>query len=88
MTMSLLGVRDSFDCQVEEFVPGEPIGEVAVPRDRINVGLGLVNWVLLMLLMCALLLAKTLPTATFDTLGGVASVTCSGKTCTKVPSAH
>lgn len=37
--------------------------------DRINVGLALVNWCFLLLLMCALLLAKTLPADTALTSG-------------------
>lgn len=37
--------------------------EPAVEVDRINVGLALVNWCVLLLLLCGLLLAKTLPAA-------------------------
>jgi|GEM_PF-6600003 len=57
---------------------------VAARRNAINIGLGLVNWLILLLLMCALLLAKTLPAGSSDLLGGVSSVTCNAKTCTKV----
>jgi hypothetical protein len=61
----------------------------AVSRhDAVGLGLALLNWMVLLLLLCGLLLAKTLPTSTgtagSDTVTGVASVTCHGKTCSKV----
>lgn len=49
----------------------------AIEVDRINVGLALVNWCLLLLLMCGLLLAKTLP-ADSQLTGGLAADECKG----------
>jgi hypothetical protein len=58
----------------------EPVPVKASRRDAVNIGLALVNWMVLLFLMCALLLAKTLPTDS-GVMGGVASVTCNGTTC-------
>jgi hypothetical protein len=60
-------------------------GPVALRRDPLNVVLALVNWMVLLLLLCGLLLAYTLPTrSSSDVIGGVSSVTCHAKTCGKV----
>ncbi|HEX3828914.1 MAG TPA: hypothetical protein VHV82_16765 [Sporichthyaceae bacterium] len=51
--------------------------------DPVNFVLALVNWMVLLLLFAALLLLKTLPSGS-DVIGGVASVTCQGKTCSQI----
>ena len=60
----------------------EPTERAAVIEvDRINVGLALVNWCFLLLLMCGLLLAKTLPSDTALT-SGFAAEDCKSSTAT------
>lgn len=49
--------------------------------DRVNVGLALVNWCVLLLLFCALLLAKTLPVDPQLT-GGLATEECAPASAT------
>ena len=62
-----------------------PAEAIAVRRDPVNLALTLVNWMVLLLLLCGLLLAYTLPTgSSSDVIGGVSSVTCHGKTCGKI----
>ncbi|MGQ0463874.1 MAG: hypothetical protein ACT4QG_01005 [Sporichthyaceae bacterium] len=51
-----------------------------VEVDRINVGLALVNWCVLLLLLCGLLLAKTLPSDTRLT-SGLGGEDCTTATC-------
>ncbi|MGQ0842525.1 MAG: hypothetical protein ACT4QF_00180 [Sporichthyaceae bacterium] len=58
--------------------PAERVSAIEV--DRINVGLALVNWCFLLLLMCALLLAKTLPSNTALT-SGFSAEDCTTATC-------
>lgn len=53
----------------------QPIVADDADVDRINVGLALVNWCVLLLLFCALLLAKTLPSGAQLT-GGISSEDC------------
>lgn len=89
--MAMLGliVDESSDtAAADEFwTTAEPTQAAPSRMDRINVGLTLVNWMVLLLMMCALLLAWTLPKGS-DVIGGVASVTCVGKTCTPVEPAN
>ena len=57
----------------------------ALRRDPVSTTLALVNWLVLLLMLCGLLLANTLPTgSSSDVIGGVSSVTCHGKTCSKI----
>ena len=48
---------------------------IADTRSRVSVGLALVNWLFLLLMFCAFLLAKTLPVDTALT-GGAATQAC------------
>jgi hypothetical protein len=61
--------------------PGQ-VAAAAAPHP-VNFVLALVNWMILLLLFCALLLATTVPSGS-DVVGGVASVTCQGKTCSQI----
>lgn len=54
--------------------------EPTVEVDRINVGLALVNWCVLLLLLCGLLLAKTLP-ADAQLTSGLGGEDCKTATC-------
>jgi hypothetical protein len=65
----------------------EPVAPDTSRRDATNLGLALVNWMILLFLMCTMLLAATLPNDS-AVMGGVASVTCSGKTCAPAQPAH
>jgi len=65
------------------WVGGESGDAAAEQSDPINFVLALVNWMVLLLLFAALLLLKTVPTGS-DVIGGVASVTCQGKTCSQI----
>lgn len=62
--------------------------DAVIEVDRINVGLALVNWCVLLLLMCGLLLAKTLPSDSQLT-SGFADEDCkaSTKVCQDVKTA-
>jgi hypothetical protein len=69
---------------VHRALVGDTSGRAAaVAPHPVNFVLALVNWMILLLLFCALLLATTVPGGS-DVVGGVASVTCQGKTCSQI----
>jgi len=60
--------------------------EATVEVDRINVGLALVNWCVLLLLLCGLLLAKTLPATQLTSGLGGEDCTTTTAACQKASS--